>query len=88
VCVCIHTHTHTHTYTHTYTYDADLRDAGVSEQYWTCIYWAVSTVSTIGYGDVRPVNHVERQYVLFVVVAGVLSFSFAMGIISSLMGKR
>jgi hypothetical protein len=49
-----------------------------------CLYWAVATVSTIGYGDVGPVNHVERQYTIFVALSGVMAFAFAMGNINSL----
>jgi hypothetical protein len=41
-------------------------------------------VSTIGYGDVGPVNHVERQYTIFVALSGVMAFAFAMGNINSL----
>ena len=38
-------------------YDPALRDADNTEKYVTSLYWALATVSTVGYGDVLPVNH-------------------------------
>ena len=55
-------------------------------QYVACLYWALSTVSTIGYGDVRPQNNVERQYAVVVALIGVVLFAFSMGNINTLMG--
>ena len=32
--------------------------------YWSAVYWAVMTMSTIGYGDVTPQTDSERIYVV------------------------
>ena len=73
-------------------YDSDLRNESQVEQYVACLYWAVATVSTIGYGDVGPANHEERLYTMFVAITGVIIFAFAMGnvttIMSNTMGAR
>jgi Ca2+-binding EF-hand superfamily protein len=66
-------------------YDPDLRDEENEQRYVVCIYWALATVSTIGYGDVKPVYRYERVYAVFVVVTGVLLFAFAMGGITALL---
>ncbi len=66
-------------------YDPELREAPNVEKYVACLYWALATVSTIGYGDVGPVNHAERQYTMLVALLGVIIFAFAMGNINTLM---
>ena len=66
-------------------YDADLRDKDNTQKYVVCLYWALATVSTIGYGDVLPVNHSERTFSVAVALIGVVIFAFAMGNITTLM---
>jgi hypothetical protein len=68
-------------------YDADLRDADNTQKYVACLYWALATVSTIGYGDVLPVNHHERTFSVFVALIGVIIFAFAMGNITTLLAS-
>jgi len=68
-------------------YDPELRDQDNIQIYVVCLYWALATVSTVGYGDVLPVNHVERTYSVFVALIGVVIFAFAMGNITTLMAS-
>jgi hypothetical protein len=42
-------------------------------------YWALTTLSTIGYGDYSPVSTLERGVGAFVLLSGVAVFSFIMG---------
>jgi hypothetical protein len=60
-------------------YDSELRDAASFDQYVASLYWSFATISTIGYGDVGPVNHEERIYTIFVAICGVILFAFSMG---------
>ena len=43
------------------------------------IYFAITTLSTIGYGDFHPVSQMERSIAAFILLWGVTIFSFIMG---------
>ena len=68
-------------------YQPALMQADDWTQYITCLYWAMISVTTVGYGDIKPENGEERTYGIFVALSGAISFSFCMGTISSLIAK-
>ena len=47
---------------------------------WICytfsIYWALTTLTTVGYGDITPENQHERLYTLMTLLIGALVFGF------------
>lgn len=43
------------------------------------VYFAFTTLATVGYGDYHPINEVERLIWSFVLLFGVAVFSFIMG---------
>jgi len=45
------------------------------------VYWAVVTISTVGYGDITPVSEEGRVVAMFVIVAGIAVFSFTTSLI-------
>ncbi|EKX41175.1 hypothetical protein GUITHDRAFT_74855, partial [Guillardia theta CCMP2712] len=55
------------------------------EKYVVSLYWALTTVSTLGYGDVLPVTNDERIYTVFTILIGVVVFAFSLGNITTLM---
>ena len=44
-----------------------------------CCYFTLSTLSTIGYGDLVPKNTSERIFVIFIILFGVAMFSYVLG---------
>ena len=40
------------------------------------LYWAVTTLTTIGYGDIVPTSNVSRLFTMFVQVSGVAFYGF------------
>ena len=69
-------------------YDPDMYatrwDGDVHSQYLVSLYFAVVTLTTLGYGDVVPTNHAERVFCLFLVVGGAVLFSFFVASVSAL----
>lgn len=47
-------------------------------------YWTLTTVTTVGYGDISAGTTPERIYNLFIMSFGVLMYSFAIGSLSSI----
>jgi hypothetical protein len=43
------------------------------------VYWAFTTLSTVGYGDFTPVSNLERIFGSFVILFGIAIFSIIMG---------
>ena len=55
--------------------------ASVSEQYLYSVYWALTTLTTVGYGDIVPANNMERAYCLFAMLIGAMMFGYMMSTI-------
>ncbi|KAL4446679.1 hypothetical protein ABPG77_007923 [Micractinium sp. CCAP 211/92] len=53
--------------------------------YFTGVYWALSTVATVGFGDIVPQSAVEVLVVIFVEICGVLFFGLLISSISELL---
>ena len=59
-------------------------DGKNSEIYTVSFYWVVSTITTVGYGDISGTNNLERIFCSFLMLVGVISFSFANGSLASI----
>ena len=54
------------------------------EAYMACLYFTITTITTVGYGDVTPGTFAERGFCILLMLIGVMSYSFAISQISSL----
>lgn len=56
--------------------------------YVDALYWTVTTVTTVGYGDVTPTGTAQRLYAIVTMVAGLAFFGYLIGIMASILGRR
>ena len=61
--------------------------ADTSVQYLYAVYWALTTLTTVGYGDIIPTNDVERAYALASLLVGALVFGYMLSAISDLVSS-
>ena len=59
-------------------------DRPAEDIYVTSIYFTVTTVLTVGYGDISPFNNIEKFFCIILMVFGVISFSYSTGALSTI----
>ena len=62
----------------------DIEDEDIYTRYLASFYWAVTTATTIGYGDITPTNEFERFVAAGVIMIGVAYYSFIISDLSQL----
>jgi len=58
------------------------------ESLFDAIYWALVTISTVGYGDISPVTTEGRTISIIVIVSGIAMISFATSVIVSAFSEK
>ena len=52
------------------------------------IYWAIVTISTVGYGDISPVTQMGRAISILIIISGIAMISFVTSVIVSAFSER
>ena len=54
-------------------------DIAPSDLYLTSFYFTITTITTVGYGDISAATFAERIVAVFIMFVGVIVFSYASG---------
>lgn len=65
----------------------DYEAMGTADMYLVSLYFTITTITTVGYGDISATNHIERWFCIFIMLSGVIAFSFATGTLSSILSE-
>jgi hypothetical protein len=55
--------------------------------YLRSLYWCISTITTIGYGDITPANNAQVVYAMVVMIFGVGMYGYVIANISTIIGN-
>jgi hypothetical protein len=56
----------------------------VISRYIYSVYWAVTTMSTVGYGDLTPLNSKERVFCIFTMLFSSIIFAYSLNTIGTI----
>ena len=56
-------------------------------QYIDAIYWTVTTLTTVGYGDITPMTTDQKLYTIFVMLLGVAFYAYVIGNIATILSN-
>ena len=59
----------------------------VGRQYLACMYWAFTSLTTVGYGDIVPGSDRERAVAITALVVGTGFYSYIIGSVSTIIGS-
>ena len=66
---------------------AGIQDSPVADKYLTSLYWAFTTMTTVGYGDVHPLTPNERLYGFFAMLVACGVFAYTVGNIGEMVTR-
>ena len=65
--------------------EGPIQDMTPGQQYLTSLYYTITTITTVGYGDISGNTPLEKIFCIFIMIIGVVAFSFASGSLASIL---
>jgi Trk-type K+ transport system membrane component len=65
-----------------------MEDFDKNRVYLTTIYFTVTTITTVGYGDISITTKAEKIFCILIMVIGVIAFSLASGSLMSIIENQ
>ena len=65
-----------------------LSRANWDQLYLTAIYWSLSTIATVGFGDIHPLTELEIAFTVLLMFVGAIAFGYIVGHVSSLVAHE
>lgn len=66
---------------HSWIHDANLINANNFERYIASLYWSITTMTTVGYGDIGPVTGVERFFTILAMLVACALFGYSLNLV-------
>ena len=63
---------------------AGITEAPIFDQYIRSLYWTITTMTTVGYGDITPGRTIEYVMAMIVMALGASTYAFIIGSVASL----
>jgi voltage-gated potassium channel len=60
----------------------------IGTSYVDALYWVITTLTTVGYGDIVPQGNIQKIYSMFVQIMGFGIFGYVIGTVASILLKR
>jgi voltage-gated potassium channel len=58
------------------------------DRYLKSVYWVITTLSTVGYGDITPTDQSQYVYAIFIEILGVAVFGYVIGKVASYLTRK
>ena len=67
--------------------DFELYNKSVAQNTIIMVYYSITTISTVGFGDYYPVNNFERLIIIFIMIFGVSIYGLFLGIFQEMLQR-